>query len=878
MTIIAICVIIAIVCGYYAAREMTLDANTDDLISRNRPFMKDYIRFTDEFGDLEYLYVVVANNGEVLRTEAAVDALTARLRRIKDLPGVYSAITPDEQLRIATRAMSEQELADFSLASGAFGSLLEGGGAARVLNDASALLARLIREGAAMPPEQQERVGGAAVFLLNAVAAARSGSPSAKEMAALIGQSRPEYFKSDTGKLYFITVIPQKDYNTLSVIEEPLRQIRAVIAEVRREYPGIEIGLTGKPVLQADEMATTNRDMTIASLLGFLLCAVLFVFMLGGLWRPLLLTIAFVVGSAWTYGFATLLVGRLNLLSIVFMLVLVGIGSDYGVYLIARYKEYRLTHDVRSAITGAIMTAVRGNITAATTSSSVFFMALLTTFEGLRELGLIAGGGLLLCLLAMSILLPALLVLSDRHKKGLAKPARGLTKVSQAGFGTATLHAWLIVHPAIVLVAIGTGTLLLSTGLGRLQFEKNLLKLQATGLESIAWEHRVLEDSASSSWFGAVVANDLDHVQDIIGRARLRPTIGAIHSVLDIVQMPTPQREQLRKGLHDFQSAASQPADAPAPSSQPAANQAQWTADDLRKPIASLNLIAIGAAGQAPEEAKRMRQIAADLTALANQMASSDAGVRNAIEGAINAISRSLRIMLGGDSLSLREALPESERLRFTSPASRFLVMLHPKDDVWEYEPMGKFVNDLRAVDPDATGAPILHFESIREMLQSFLVMSALALLAIVVLVWLDFRHMRDVILAIVPLSFGLLWTIEAMSILGISFNLANFFSVPILIGTGVGGSVQILHRYREGGPTRFSLGSTRPAVMLAALTTIIGFGCLLLAHHRGLRSLGAVMAMGSLFCLLASLTVLPALLAWLEKTPPRKPGLKALH
>ena len=863
---------------------MTLDANTDHLISRNRPFMKDYIRFTDEFGDLEYLYVVVANNGDSTRTEAAVDALTARLRQIKDLPGVYSAIIPDEQLRIATRAMPEKELADFSTASDGFGSLLEGG-AARALSDASAMLARLIREGATMPPQEQERVGAAALFLLNLVASAHAGSPSEKEMAFLIGRGRPEYFKSDTGKLYFITVIPQKDYNTLSVIAEPLRQIRIAIADVRRQFPGIEIGLTGKPVLQADEMATTNRDMTIASLLGFSLCAVLFVFTIGGLWRPLLLTIAFVVGSAWTYGFATLFVGRLNLLSIVFMLVLVGIGSDYGVYLIARYKEYRLTHDVRSAITGAILTAVRGNITAATTSSSVFFMALLTTFQGLRELGLIAGGGLLLCLLAMSIFLPALLVLSDRRKKGFAKPANGLTKVSQAGFGTARPHAWMIAHPATVLVALGTATLLLSTALGQLQFEKNLLKLQATGLESIEWEHRVLEDSASSSWFGVVVANDLDQARRIIDRARQQPRIGAVHSILDIIQMPTPQIEELRKRLHGRQPPSSSPATAATSGSPPATIQPHWAADDVRKTIGPLNLIAIGAAAQAPDEAKRIRQIAGDLTILADQMQHEESGqkagdassARAAIERNINEAARSLRVMLEGDSLNLREALPESERLRFTSPAGRFLVMLHPKDDVWEYGPMGQFVSNLRAVDPDATGAPILHFESIGEMLQSFLVMSALALLAIVVLVWLDFRRIRDVILAIVPLSFGLLWTIEVMSILGISFNLANFFSVPILIGTGVGGSVQILHRYREGGPTRFSLGSTRPAVMLAALTTIIGFGCLLLAHHRGLRSLGAVMAMGSLACLLASLTILPALLSWLEwRRPPAKSTIAA--
>jgi predicted RND superfamily exporter protein len=113
------------------------------------------------------------------------------------------------------------------------------------------------------------------------------------------------------------------------------------------------------------------------------------------------------------------------------------------------------------------------------------------------------------------------------------------------------------------------------------------------------------------------------------------------------------------------------------------------------------------------------------------------------------------------------------------------------------------------------------------------------------------------------------LWTTEAMGLLNISFNLANFFSVPILIGLSVNGSVYVLHRYREGGPTRFNLGATRRAVILTALNTLIGFGALMAARHRGLRSLGEVMAIGSTACLIASVIVLPAILAWLESLRP---------
>ena len=197
--------------------------------------------------------------------------------------------------------------------------------------------------------------------------------------------------------------------------------------------------------------------------------------------------------------------------------------------------------------------------------------------------------------------------------------------------------------------------------------------------------------------------------------------------------------------------------------------------------------------------------------------------------------------------------------------------MLHPRENVWEYESMRQFIQQMREVDPNVTGAPIAHFESLGEMEDAFLRMAVLSVVAIALILWLDFRKIKYVLLALAPTLLGLVWTVQIMAALDISFNLANFFSVPILIGLSVDGSVHVLHRYHEGGPRRLDLGATRLAVVVTALTTIIGFGCLMIAHHRGLRSLGQVMAMGSTACLLGSIIVLPAILALLERWRPAR-------
>ena len=848
--VVIVAALLAGVCAVYAATSLRLNANLDDLIAPDRLYMQDYRRFLQEFGDLECIIIAIDASQDRRRAEAAVDALLERLRAIPGLPGVHGAIESDEQLRLATRAMSDSDLRNLALASEAFPALLSGD-VARVIGDASALLERLVSAGLTMSPGQQQRTGAAAIFLLEAIASTRNPRP---EIQNLIQPPPRRFLDSDTGRLLFINILPRKDFATLSVIEEPLRGIREAIALTRREFADIDIGLTGKPVMQYDEMATSNTDMTRASIIALVLCAALFMVFMGGVKRPLLAVIAFGFGAAWTYGFATLAVGQLNLLSLVFMLVLVGVGLDYGVHVINRYQEFRIGgDDVPTSLRGAVVTAVRGNITGALTSSIVFFMALFTTFQGLRELGLIAGGGLLLCLMAMSVVLPALLAIVERRLSATkAEKPRGLLDNDMAD-GRA--EAWFVRHARGVLLAtlLVTAGLLLATWWSRPRFEFNLLKLQARGLESIEWEQRILNDSAAESWFGAAVAQNQEQAIEIIEHAKSRPTIGAVRSVFDLVQPDSPQRDTWRAALH-------------AESSLPATGIASTDlAAALKQATSRLQFIAQAAATQSPAEAQLLQALVEEL----RQVDPVDAAARQSIDSTLSAIAGTLTVMLEGDAAPQRDALPQAVRDQFISPNGLLLVMLHPKQNVWEYEPMKTFIADLRAVDAGVTGVPVTHFESLGEMRRAFMVMSMLSLLAIIALLAIDFRTLRDVLLALAPLLIGLVWTVAAMGLLGVSFNLANFFAAPMLIGLGVDSAVHILHRYHEGGDrfNRLHLGHTRRAVILTALTTIIGFGALIIARHRGLQGLGLVMAIGSTACMLSSIIVLPALLAWRERT-----------
>ena len=846
--------LVALLAVAWSWNRVRLDANTDSLMGSDRPYVARYLAFLEEFGDLEYAWVVVDARREDGRIDTgaaqrAVDLLDARLRGTPGIDRVNSRVTVPEQVRLATWAMGTSELEGLVGARDAMPTLASAAGAGGVLRDAERRLDRLVPGALFMPRDEAEREAAAAVLELEAIAAAAPGAPE------FIGTPREtEYLKSDSGRLYFVGVLPHKDFSRFEVIDGPLGAIRGAIAEVAGLVPEVSIGLTGKPVLQADEMTTTNADMNLSSVIGLVLCTALFMAVFRGVKLPVLALLAFLVGCALTYAAAAVIYGRLNLLSIVFMLVLVGVGLDYGIHMTARYLEARRRLPTRESIVHMMRTAVPSNLSGALTSSGVFLLAWFTEFQGLRELGVVSGVGLLLTLGSIVVVLPALLVIFDSRLVAADATGDGHAFLMQREGTDRALRpasAWRTVAISGALAAAAA-----AYGLTHLRFESNLLKLQARDLDSVAWEHRVIDDSAAASWFGAIVVPSMDAIPPVIDRLRAHPEVGVVRSVLDAVQPETPERAALRRQFANAVEAAPRAAAAPP----------GWDAGDLRDAGERVAWLADQAAREAPDAAERMRGLASRLAALADLV---DAGrhseaevsrARAAIEESVTRVRDALRTMADGARRSLRDALPEAVRAQMVSPSGTFLVMAHPAEDVWESAPLERFVAALRAAEPSATGVPMTVSESMKSMERSFLQQAVLATLMVAALLWLDLRNVREAAAAMLSLLIGIAWTVGLMAACGTTFNLANFFAVPILIGLGIDSAIHITHRAHEGA-LDLGFGSTRRAVAVTALTTTIGFGALILAHHQGLRSLGIAMAVGSACCLVTAVWTLPALL-----------------
>jgi hypothetical protein len=200
---------------------------------------------------------------------------------------------------------------------------------------------------------------------------------------------------------------------------------------------------------------------------------------------------------------------------------------------------------------------------------------------------------------------------------------------------------------------------------------------------------------------------------------------------------------------------------------------------------------------------------------------------------------------------------------KFIGTSGRLLMQIHARDNIWERPGATRFVEELRSVEPDVTGQPVAAYESMRLLERAYRQGIAYAFVLVAGIAVLMIRRLRETLIAVVPLVLGTLWTLAAMYLTGLRFDLVNVWALPLIIGAAAEYGINIVLRSLEaradGGP--LLPRSTVLGVVFNGLTTMAGFGSLLLAHHQGVWGLGLLVVMGTAVTLTATLAVLPGLL-----------------
>lgn len=723
------------------------------------------------------------------------------------------------------------------------------------------------------------------------------GRPPSPGVASLFGATDPTdiYITLNGGKIFLLTTHPpaeesettpppmwkllrdaieqklfDKKVKSGDVLGDAIGRLRELIRQTQNEVPGVNVGLTGEPVLDYDEMAQSQKDMTLASIVSLVLCAMIFIYGYNETGRPVKATICLVIGLSYTLAFATLAVGHLNILTITFVPMLIGLAIDYGVHLITRYEEeLRKGKTKESALTTAMVYTGQGIFTGSLTTAGAFIAMAFTDFKGIAEMGKICGGGLLLCLIPMMTLLPVLLLrgrqnIIDRHMK------EDLTRERIE-------NLWLQRPVMVIAIVCALGALAGSEIYrGRVQFDYNLMKLQSQSLSSVVYEEK-LTHADKSVLFGAIVATNLSHAIELEGQITNLPTVAEVEPPPEMLDNFLPQNQKEKLGLvRDIKNEVGQLQFGPRDTNPVNVNDLATTLYSLYG-YCGLALGKIGT--NDPSLSSQFVSLRSSIENFRKAMLSDGLESQKAHAEKLAEFQQALFKDLRDTFESLQnqnvtsplrpDDLPAALRDQFIGETGQFLLQVYPKADVWVRTNQEAFVTDLRKVDKNATGTPVQLYEYESLLKNSYIQAAWYSLIAIAIMVLVHFRSLAAVILSLLPVAIGTLWLAGLMGVTGIPFNLANIMTLPLVIGIGVTNGIQILNRYAEERTPNILARSTGKAVLVSGLTAIAGFGSLILAKDQGIHSLGCVMSVGIATCMIAGLTFLPAVLNLIARWRP---------
>jgi hopanoid biosynthesis associated RND transporter like protein HpnN len=870
-----------LLCGlsaYLAATRLEYRTHRDDLMSPDKECQKRWRQHLAEFGNDDDL-VVVVKGADRPRMKEALEAVA---RRIERDPGLFDRLFYKVDLRpLRNRALlflPGEEIQQIHDGLEPMRPLLQLGPGAwrfftlqRLVQWADLKLA-VVRPGQPLSPADEQffrqlvAITRAADAALADPAEYRnpwgSFTPERPDQDDLLAE--PQYFFSGDGVLAFLLVRPIQEEGSFTAARASVEKLRAILAEVGPEFPGLEMGLTGIPVLENDEMVATRHDSELASWLALAGVAALYLVVFRGPYYPMLTVGTLLVGIAWAMGWLTLTVGHLNILSATFAVMLIAMG-DYGVLWVTRYEHARRAgKDVRSALVHTATHVAVGNLTAATALALAFFAAMLADLQAVAELGWIAGCGVLLCALACFTVLPAVLTLADR-RGSLAGPGDVLPFAPQA-------DGWLPRLSGRPRLVIG-GALALAAAFGafatRVGYDHNLLHLQSPELDPVKWEMTLIEHTTGASWHALSCTNTPEEALALKARYERLPEVSRVVEVASLV--PRDQEHKLAL-LRDVQKRLETlpPRGGPVPHEPP-------DGADLRLALGALaaRLQPLGSSAAAP----LLGELHASTQALHDRLAAMPEGqaterlgeFEGRLKGDLAESLHRLREVSAAVPITVDD-LPPSLRERFIGQNGKWLLRVFARDCLWDFEPLEHFTEQVRTVDPEATGKPFGTVEGLHALKQGFLWAGLYALAVIVVVLLADFRSLRHALIAVAPLAMGMVLVLGVMGLCGLHLNPANLIALPMILGVGIDNGVHVLHDYllrRAEGRSTISRAIGR-GVLVKAVTTAIAFGTLMVSTHRGLFGLGLILTLGVVCCMATALVFLPAVLRLLPVRRPR--------
>jgi hopanoid biosynthesis associated RND transporter like protein HpnN len=567
--------------------------------------------------------------------------------------------------------------------------------------------------------------------------------------------------------------------------------------------------------------------------------------------------VTLLVGLALTAGFAAVVIGHLNLISVTFAVLFIGLSIDFAIHVCIPYRELLVLGRSKTEALRQTTGDVGGALAICALTTSIGFYAFVPTdYLGVAELGLIAGSGMLISLFSNLTLLPALLMLMPPppvRRRLAAGPSR------LSGFLALPVRHARRVFVGVALLALAAAPLV-----SRWSFDPNPLRVRDPSTESVQTYDDLLAEGKAFPWNLHVMTSDRASADALAERIGALDTVDHTLTLSDFVARD--QEEKL--ALLSDTALLLGPALAPSARSAPPSVGEQIAAvTGLETALTTYDLRAVEPA-LASAEARLRAALAAFRAARlgADDVASALAELEESLLGSFDERLDLLRTALATEGFGLDD-LPSELVDMVVAPDGRVRVEAFPREDLNDTAALERYVAEIRTVAPDAFGVSVVIVESAQVVvgaLREALLVASILVVALLLSVW---RSPLDAALVAVPLGLAALFTAAAAALVGVPLNFANVIVVPLLLGIGVDSGIHMVHRFRAGALPSGNLlrTPTARAVFYSALTTIASFGTLALSTHLGLASLGRLLTLGLALILVCNLVVLPAAVAFVQ-------------
>ena len=858
-------IILAGLCVYYTIKNLEFDTNRDNLVGGDKKYHQNFLKYKKEF-PLQDDLVVVVESEDKEKNRQFVERLGARLELETNL--FTDVVFKGDLKMLGAKALlfvPEGDLTEMRLTLRDYRPFLEQFTQATNLPALFNLVNRQFLNAQAEQNAQNDSLVKALPALERILAQAgdslqRRGVPPSPGITALFGggaeAENKMYITYANDHIYLVTARAKDEASN----EGALRTLRSLVAQTQSEVPGLNVGVTGGPILEIDEMEQSQTDSMLATIISLALVALIFVYGYHETGRPLKATVSLLLGLAYTMAFTTWTVGHLNILTITFAPILIGLAIDFGVHLITRYEEeLRHGRSPLESLQKAMVYTGQGIFTGALTTAGAFLAMGATNFKGIQEMGVICGSGLIICLVPMMTFLPVMLLRGRQniidHKLGAALDRREWIE-----------NLWLTRPRTTIITTIGLCLACLIPA-SHVYFDYNLLNMQSDGLPSVITEKKLISSAKKSVLYGAIMADSLAEAVAVSAQLTNLSSVASVDlaGIEQMAQYLTEDQTRKLQIVGEIKRDISQIHFAPA-------DRGPIDLRDFTQTLWSLNGYLSLAMAQVktadPAIYQQLRSLSQTITDLRRQMLMADPAVvtrqlavfQQALFDDVRVTFETIQTQDNRARLTTDD-LPPALRKRFLGVTGKYLVQVYPKKDCWQRDHQKEFVEQLRSVEDKVTGTPVQLLEYTTLLKSSYQEAAGYSLIAIVILVLIHFRSVACVILSLLPVGIGALWMVGFMGLFNIPFNPANIMTLPLIIGVGVTNGIHILNRFAEERHPGILAKSTGKAVLISGLTTIAGFGSLVLAKHRGIESLGYVMAVGTTTCMIAGLTFLPALL-----------------